>query len=132
MLGNGFDLHHNFPTTYSNFLNTIKFLIDNHKEKGAISPETYKNIGDIFGDVSLHKIDPYIEKCYKLHKTYYDTTEINYEDVLYLIDQSKENPWFVYFCKFINEQKGWIDFEKEIAKVLESFLCAYRLPVQVA
>ena len=48
LVGNGFDLHHKFPTRYIDFLHTMGFLIQN-------KDETYTTIGKIFGNADLQQ-----------------------------------------------------------------------------
>lgn len=121
LLGNGFDLYHKFPTRYDNFLHTVDFLQQNYDEK------TMLTIGDIFGDQRLLEKDSFIPECYAKHKEAYHEITVDQEKIKKIISLSKENIWFNYFLSVYNKELGWIDFEREISKVLyafeEFFLC---------
>ncbi len=114
LLGNGFDLYHKLPTRYDNFLHTIDFLVKNYK------PEM-KTIADIFGDSRLHKEDSFIGECYNTHKIVYENITLDEYVVERLINLSKDNLWFRYLLRIFDNKVGWIDFEKEIAYVLDAF-----------
>ncbi len=114
LLGNGFDLYHKLPTRYDNFLHTIDFLVKNYK------PEM-KTIADVFGDSRLQNEDAFIGECYNAHKIVYEGTVLDERIVGQLIDLSKTNLWFQYLLKIFDNRVGWIDFEKEIAYVLDAF-----------
>ncbi len=114
LLGNGFDLYHKLPTRYDNFLHTIDFLVKNYK------PEM-KTIADVFGDSRLQNVDAFIGECYNTHKTVYENITLDEYAIEQLINLSKDNLWFQYLLKIFDNKVGWIDFEKEIAYVLDAF-----------
>lgn len=114
LLGNGFDLYHKLPTRYDNFLHTIDFLVKNYK------PEM-KTIADVFGDSRLQNEDAFIGECYNTHKTVYENITLDEYAIEQLINLSKDNLWFRYLLKIFDNKVGWIDFEKEIAYVLDAF-----------
>lgn len=113
LLGNGFDLHHKFPTRYIDFLNVVQFIIDNKNLK-------FRFVSDVLGNSDLHEKDSFIKKCYETHKIIYDECEIEAS-----IDEIKEkasnNIWFNFLHNRVNKNIGWIDFEKEIVKVIKVF-----------
>ena len=113
LLGNGFDLHHKFPTRYIDFLNVVQFIIDNKNLK-------FRFVSDVLGNSDLHEKDSFIKKCYETHKIIYDECEIEAS-----IDEIKEkasnNIWFNFLYNRVNKNIGWIDFEKEIVKVIKVF-----------
>ena len=47
LLGNGFDLNHDMPTLYNDFLQTVNFLIQRTVMEGD-------TLGKIFGNLALH------------------------------------------------------------------------------
>ena len=111
MLGNGFDLHFQLPTTYLCFLKTAELI----KKEGA----TKTSIGNIF-----EKIE---DECKTIkdsraqYKEVYDNYIFNDEEINELKRMRSivnTNPWFKYFITTYNKDIGWIDFEKEIVKVL--------------
>lgn len=115
LLGNGFDLYHKLPTRYDSFLHTVDFLQQHFDEKKT------KTIGDVFGDQRLQDNDSFIPVCYEVYKTVYDITGIDNLKVKRLLSFAEHNMWFKYFLKSYNKNLGWIDFEKEISKVVGAF-----------
>ena len=65
LLGNGFDLYHQLPTKYVNFLNTVSYMTN-------MSNVEVKTAGDIFGKTELHRIDSGIASSYQKYKSAYD------------------------------------------------------------
>lgn len=114
LLGNGFDLYYNLPTKYANFLHTVDFLINNYSNE-------MKSVGDVFSQEVLQNEDSFIKECYSIHKSAFDTTILDAKRIEYLIEIVKDNEWFTYLLKSYNKDVGWIDFEKEIAFVIEHF-----------
>lgn len=114
LLGNGFDLHHKLPTKYDNFLHTVDFLCNNYSNE-------LTKIGDVFGNEELQKQDNFIKNCYYVHKNVYDTIELEEDKIIKIIELTKNNLWFKYLLKSFNKDIGWIDFEKEIAVVVNNF-----------
>ena len=115
LLGNGFDLYHKLPTKYINFLNTVKFLQENFNETDMLT------IGKVFNDERLSGIDNGIKECYKKYYTTYSNFPLNIEDTKKLIELADKNVWFKYLSQLINKDITWIDFEKEIEKVVRAF-----------
>lgn len=75
LLGNGFDLHHKFPTNYIDFLHTIQFLVENQDG-------TFSTVGSVFGNQELHKKVSFIKECYEQHSDVYNLTELSHDIVL--------------------------------------------------
>ena len=115
LLGNGFDLYHNLPTKYINFLNTVIFLKNN-------SLVNIKTIGDIFCCEKLNSRDKEIYKSYNEYKEIYDRVEIDLNDLNDLIKLAENNMWFSYLSSSLEKDMTWIDFEKEISAVIKSFV----------
>ena len=114
LIGNGFDLHHYLPTKYSNFINTVNYLITNYTGE-------MKTVGHVFGAHKLQEMDPSISDSYKIHHLIFHKTLLPMEKAVELINLGKDNKWFQFLSKGINESNGWIDFEKEIARVIDIF-----------
>lgn len=115
LLGNGFDLYHHFPTRYDNFLHTVDFLQQYYDE------DTMNHIGSIFGDKRLQDSDSYIPYCYDIYKEAYDKIELDKVKISEINKLARDNIWFKYFKISYNKELGWIDFEKEIARVVDAF-----------
>lgn len=114
LVGNGYDLHHEFPTGYINFLNTIKFLIENYND-------SYTNVGMVFGNKELHLKDNFIKRSYDKHNKVYDSTLLEKKKIEGMITSIKDNMWLNYFLNSVVKDIKWIDFEKEIIRVLDAF-----------
>lgn len=80
-----------------------------------------KTIADVFGDSRLQNEDAFIGECYNTHKTVYENITLDEYAIEQLINLSKDNLWFRYLLKIFDNKVGWIDFEKEIAYVLDAF-----------
>lgn len=114
LLGNGFDLNHNFPTSYSDFLNTLNFLIS--AERSIIT-----TIGHVFGNEILQEKCKNIKDAYKVHAKIYNETNLEKEAIEQMVEKAQNNYWFYYLSERIAEKNTWIDFEKEIVRVLDAF-----------
>lgn len=115
ILGNGFDLQHHFPTKYINFLNVVNYL------KNHYSAENTTTVGDVFSSKILQEKDKWIAECYLEHESIYTSTKLDCDKVQTLIEGARENCWFKYFSTCFDQDKGWIDFEKGVADVIEAF-----------
>lgn len=113
LLGNGFDLYYKLPTKYVNFLNTVHYLASNNLFN-------LQTLGDVFGNSELQENDPWIAASYQAYKEIYDATPFTFDDADKLKAIS-ENMWFQYLWDSLNNDIGWIDFEKEIAFVAKCF-----------
>ena len=111
MLGNGFDLHYGFPTTYLNFLHTTKFLIDNKAD--------YSSVGQIFGSNALRETDQGIRRAYDQYGKCYDMVPLDSAQISDYTQRAADNSWFSYLSEMIGPNSGWIDVETEIAKALK-------------
>ena len=114
LVGNGFDLHHHFPTNYIDFLNTVQFLIKHYDD-------SLDTIGKILGNPELKDHNGFINKCYEKHAPIYDATPLPQTTAEAIVANAKENPWFNYLCQCVSKDIYWIDFEKEILRVLDAF-----------
>ena len=114
LLGNGFDLNHMFPTSYINFLNTINFLMNTDRTQ-------LHTIGDVWGNSTLQKRDPFIKKCYDVHVGLCHAVTLDKEAVEKMVKKASSNLWFKYLYGSIFQEINWIDFEKEIFRVIEAF-----------
>lgn len=113
LLGNGYDLNLNLPTKYIDFLNTAEFLIKNKDHQ-------YTTIGEIFSNEFFDE-NSSIQNSFNAYQEIYNQTEIKQEDISTMISCLDGNAWFSYFLSSFNTEQRWIDFEKEIRNVIDSF-----------
>lgn len=121
-LGNGFDLFHNLPTKYINFLNTVDFL-------SSYDISTISTIGDVFANENLNSRDKEIQESYSLYGEIYDNIAID-TTALNQLKGLKNNLWYKYFSNTLKLDVKWIDFEKEIFAVIQSFQNLFALNVR--
>ena len=111
-IGNGFDLNYNLPTTYANFLHTVSFIRDHYES-------SMNSVGSVFGDKRLSDIDNGIKQSDNKYHSEYESVSLDETKMIELQEKAKSNKWFRYFCNHYNKDVGWIDFEKEIGKVID-------------
>lgn len=114
LVGNGFDLHFGLPTKYINFLHLISYI------KNKQIDFSCKPLSKLFENGVLIKKDIDFDNFCKKFMTTLDKVIFKAEDFKYIND-SKNNCWLEYFIFSLDEDKGWIDFEKEIRFVVEMF-----------
>lgn len=109
VIGNGFDLAHGFPTTYKNFLeftDVFKRYIPICK-KEEIEPEEI-HIKDKEKVMFLHDLNKREQNIFEeLENLLIDNIWINYF-------------WEIYEARISIGKDGWIDFENEISKVVQT------------
>ncbi len=99
ILGNGFDLDHNLPTSYIDFLNFCDYVL---------------NI-DILKSVPSEKLT---EAQCEYAKVLKENTDVK-ETFIALI---KDNPLLNYFtAEYHRQGDNWIDFEREIKNIVTAF-----------
>ena len=81
VLGNGFDLSHNLPTTYLCFLKVTEYL-----SKQTLKKEL--TIGEIFD--SIKDECPQIKNSYNKYKSVYDGLVLDFEKIVQLSDKCDE------------------------------------------
>lgn len=112
LIGNGFDLAHGLPTSYSYFLD----FCDKIKETLLFPDDEFKK------DIILNwDIDNSIKS--KLFEEWNTNNNLN-KLFIEIYDNIKSNIWITYFLKKRNQLgKNWIDFESEISNVVQAFEC---------
>lgn len=112
VLGNGFDLAHNLPTKYTDFLNFITIIsqvLTFHE-----TDQTELN------SLNWHGIHPKLEKYIR---DTYENTENNWLTSSIIKDWNTKvtnNFWFQYFAECdMHGNENWIDFESEISHVIQ-------------
>lgn len=120
IIGNGFDLAHQLPTTYSNFLDFIEQVIRMKSFPGSLY-----NFENGKGSEKYNKLDESVKEY--IHNKLFNEAEHrkivsaivkNNEIFKELIELSDKNVWISWF-KIAKIKKGWIDFEAEISNVVQ-------------
>lgn len=128
IIGNGFDLAHELPTKYTDFLEFCK-MISTLYDSEELTLDQYKIVCLDYSDLNIEikKQLFNVFKSRKAHKDINDNGEIIYtfttdypkSDELYALIQ--ENIWIEYFGKCdMHGDENWIDFESEISEVIQS------------
>lgn len=120
IIGNGFDLAHELPTRYTDFLEWCKELL--HGRDLKKSNDAYKDL--IQERISNLDLKQYIYNAYttRIEKKQGKNTNSNYL-VMELYNNLENNVWYEYLLKIYKEEKmrgiNWIDFESEISYIIE-------------
>lgn len=106
ILGNGFDLAHDLPTRYSNFLDFVNEYIFLSKNGEGIPHEEYR---------------PYFDSLLEQYPAVYQ----EYGD---LINDNRLLQYFlgIYSDRCNNGKDGWIDFENEISIIVRNLASAQK------
>ena len=129
LIGNGFDLEHNLPTSYNNFLDfCIKVdRIFSYSDTVTMGEYKRKNLDDWNVDDSIKNVlfHAFEERTYKKIYQKDGTYDVNVLTSNPLINELHEllnkNTWLNYFQKcssYLGE--NWIDFEAEISRVIQA------------
>ena len=128
IIGNGFDLAHDLPTSYSdvlNFLNKIQLTSTYYGSKEDFVSKHLSN-----GELNDYLLK-YIEKAFDTRQTERSENsrfiETDFTNTNYLIqeiyDNLKDNVWYSYLWNIYSQGKmkgiNWIDFETEISQIVE-------------
>lgn len=121
VIGNGFDLYHRLPTRYTDFLTFVngwekfKQTYDYFKDdtgvivqKGINPTEPFNVRLDDYGKLTEDSMQDFSN-----HAICYDPDNIQYLDDILI-----GNAWVQYFLQTDYKKEGWIDFEREMEKVL--------------
>lgn len=121
VLGNGFDLAHDLPTSYSDFLeflHCIELTSSWHGNKNEfVDTHLDKNKMDNF-------VIGYIEAAFDTRKSVPNNNYANSNPLIQEIyDNLNDNVWYEYLQYVFNSGKmcgvNWIDFEREISFIIE-------------
>ena len=126
VIGNGFDLAHGLPTTYSDFLKFFEIIM---------------NIEFFIGDKKMFKekyldcyqapsyVREYVENAFdtrNIELGLFDTCDNAHNtnsSVQEMHDYLKDNIWYDYLLDIFNQKQmkgiNWIDFESEISLIIE-------------
>lgn len=131
IIGNGFDLAHQLPTKYTDFLNFMKFINriesfhgtfkeftkDNDKYKfSELNVNIQKYISEVIEDDS--KKNTNIVDIWNNRKSADDKSD-RVKHIERMIELSSKNIWFEWFQEQLNVHPNWVDFESEISRVVQ-------------
>lgn len=114
VIGNGFDLEHDLPTMYKDFLDFVEGIL-------KISSKKYVNNIEAFKSSLPYNIHEKVKE-YLIKDAIFYNWEENYI-IEELICLSENNIWMKYFIKSKFRNEGWIDLEAEISYVIKSLDC---------
>ena len=129
LIGNGFDLAHNLPTSYTDFLQFCQKTrqIYSSSERVQLSQYVHDSLDDWNINSQIKDIlkDTFKTRTCKriLHEDGSHSTKVttanNALNELYTLIE--ENTWLKYFIGQTETMgKNWIDFESEISKVIQA------------
>lgn len=129
LLGNGFDLEHNLPTSYNDFILFCRKVMPIFSSDADFTTEKYKreylDSWEIDKSVKQTLIDAfdsrYIDKESAVDLMYDTGIRTANEMLNELYSYIKFNTWLRYFqeCSY-KFGRNWIDFESEISKVIKT------------
>ena len=117
LIGNGFDLAHGLPTSYSYFLDFCDKVEKIFTFQHRLTEMVYKR--KFLDDWNIDKsIKNKLLEWYKKSPTNHD------ELLIELNDNIRDNIWINYFLEKRKQLgQNWIDFESEISTVIQVFEC---------
>lgn len=117
LIGNGFDLAHGLPTSYSCFLDFCDKVSKIFTNLMHVDDKAYEKSALNTWDVDDSIKDKLLE-WYKKRNDNPDKLAIE------IYDNIKDNIWIHYFLNIrYTLGKNWIDFESEISNVIQAFEC---------
>lgn len=117
LIGNGFDLAHGLPTSYSYFLDFCDKVSRMFTYLMHIDDKAYEKSALNTWDVDDSIKDKLLE-WYKKRNENPDKLAVE------IYNNIKENIWIHYFLNIrYSLGKNWIDFESEISNVIQAFEC---------
>ena len=117
LIGNGFDLAHGLPTSYSYFLDFCDKVEKKFNFQSGINEKDYKT-----NELNDWNIDDSIKS--KLYEWDKNTNNNLNKLFIEIYDNIKDNIWINYFLNIrYTLGKNWIDFESEISNIIQVFEC---------
>lgn len=120
IIGNGFDLAHDRPTTYVDFLKFAEQIVRT-KTYHSTKHQFEATMPDLHTDVRKYILSAFETRMYSGYEVTHNSNPIIQE----LYDCLEENIWYEYFQVIVREDKirgkNWIDFESEIQEIIKYF-----------
>lgn len=125
VIGNGFDIAHELPTTYPQFLKFCKCVFpiyENAEGRGVhLYQQEYLFEWNFNKEIKEALKDAYGCRRKIIIERNQSQTETDYPKLDEMYSAIKDNIWIEYFFQCNMYQKSnWIDFESEISKVIQS------------
>lgn len=117
-MGNGFDIYHKLPTNYKDFMDILNRLIELDQNKKMKANFLTFLLGE---DSPLYAKNTSIKACFDTYRNQIISTVLDVNNLNKMIAIAKDNIWFNYFNICMKNDIKWIDFEKEIRYVIETF-----------
>ena len=122
IIGNGFDLSCNLPTTYRCFLWSVNSIVEYANKNGGITLLRYLPDITIYDVLNSIKDDCNEAKSsLEAYGNIYSAMIINKKSIWSVLNTCNKNSWWNYFLRRRLSNIGWIDFEREIKNVLLVF-----------
>ncbi len=121
VIGNGFDIAHDLPTTYTDFLEFANRIVITKTWIGGIDKLKAKRMNDFKAKPYVIK---YIEDAFKSREYKSDENTTNKNPLVQeMYDLLEDNVWYDYLQNIYTNAymrgNNWIDFESEISYVIE-------------
>lgn len=117
LIGNGFDLAHELPTRYTDFLTFVKIVkdVNGMRESGKLG--TYNSMN--MHILNHYRLYGYIKM--KISEYLKDKLENDPKEIEELRNLIADNSWLEYFWRCpVYQKENWIDFEGEIGRIIRS------------
>lgn len=120
IIGNGFDLAHDRPTTYADFLKFLDYIL--LARDFLADKSQFEN--NLATDINCCAVKEYILSSFDTRRNPGAETGWNKNTAVQeLYECLDNNIWYEYFCSIHKENKirgnNWIDFEGEIREIIE-------------
>lgn len=117
IVGNGFDLYHNLPTRYTDFLILVEYWDKFYNEYLSNLEKFLPNYTEPKKKMSLTLCNGRLCQDAVVEMAFYSVI-FDKQRIEYLNAHLAQNKWIQYFNKIDYKKEGWIDFEREIETVL--------------
>ena len=111
VVGNGFDLAHDLPTSYKDFLYFTDAFIEFKTERQVLGKQI-----PVKEDAKEKQLIIYLVELFNK-----SSKDVHAQELINEIDKLVENNKWIEHFNNINIAQGWIDFESEISQVIQTF-----------
>lgn len=118
IVGNGFDLYHNLPTRYTDFITFVEYWDDFFEEYSSKTSGLLAGYSEPKKKMSIPLQNGKLSQEAVIEMAFYSAM-FEKQRISYLNEHLKTNKWIQYFNEIDYKKEGWIDFEREIETVLQ-------------